>query len=111
METDPSINKQKLNNQLTSLIGEPARPTNHSSVFKLRLRSKDDRIVTVNIPVNPADPEQYPSKRSEIAKRLHLSPAKLEEAFRSWSRQDLIKHLQQFDAKDLVEPRLRHLYE
>lgn len=102
------IKPRELEAALTRLTGASYfRKTKESVEWRLVVRSSDGEEIAVRPQASMHRSEIAKAALNDIARRLRLDRADLDEVLSSWSHEQLVEHLQRFTAEQLREPAMR----
>lgn len=88
------------------LIGGQKRVT-HGQLFRIRVTASDGKPASVTIQIDDHPGEARPYVLGDIAKRLRINKDDVEVVLGTWTREQLIAHLEQFTSDELKPPALR----
>jgi hypothetical protein len=98
----PTDNTDDLCAALERLTGDRGRYTRHKKLYRLELTSSDGQHAAVMIGVTRHRNRPASANLNEIAESLRVPREELPTVLTEWSREQLVGHLQQFTADQLL---------
>jgi hypothetical protein len=76
-------------------------------LFRIRVVTRDERDAAITVQIDDHPREARPYVLNDIADRLRVERSAVLDVLASWSREQLVTHLQQFTHEELKPPALR----
>jgi len=92
---------------VSRLTGDPGTSVRHGKIFRVVVRSRDGVRCGVPVQVDDHPGEPRPYALNQIADGLLVPRAEIQTVLETWTREQLVRHLEQFTQKELKPPRLR----